>query len=133
MLTIPLKFSGFSQSEQLFKLALQVSAKNSTSSIQPSFLWSFLHKPSTSGSFPSSAHISSALSQLRVCMLLFLVRNTLPAPLNTSNSVCASKHGSYHHHKAFPHLFHFENAPYLGLDASLPESEVLALSTDCLA
>lgn len=67
----------------------------------------------------------------QVCVLLFPTRIALPSPPNTSNTVFASKPSSHHHHEASPYLFHFENAHYLGLDASLPESEVLALCAEC--
>lgn len=68
-------------------------------------------------------------------MLLFLTRNAFLLPSNISNFVFASKPSSHyhHHHEDFPYLFHFENTHSLGLDASLPESEILALSTDCFA
>lgn len=119
-------FLGSGWLEQFSTLALKVTANP----FQPAFvLWSFLHKP-----FPSET-----ISQLGPALLflnsgsyvLSLVRNGLPSPPSTSNSVLLPSPVPITTKK--PSLAFSTWAHTLsGVDASLPESEVLVLSQTAL-
>lgn len=100
-------FQGSGQSEQCSKLAFGASAKRSTSSIQPSFLRSSLHKPYTSELISSRRPHQLHSFSIPGLMLLFLIRNAFSFPPNTS--CFALKPSFHHHHETFSYLFHLEN------------------------